>query len=375
MGKLKTQEEFIKDSIEVHGDKYTYELLEYVNGKSKVDITCTKHGPFNIAGTKLLGGQGCQICASEKQSLNSRDTIEKFVEKAQALHGDKYDYSLVELVNDNTLVKIRCKKHDTVFNKTPSKHKSGQGCPVCARESQRDKRLHTLDEFLSLARKAHGDKYDYSKVVLGTDSDIVEIICTKHNTSFWQMPASHKQGSGCPTCAIDIRSLSRKVTSAQFADNARVKHGDKYDYSRSVVDGVKTKVEIICPQHDSFWMSPSKHTGGRGCPKCSWEGSGYSQTKPGTFYILQHEGITKVGITNRKVIERIKGINRDSGLDFKLHSAVFSEDGAKARNIELQVLAWLKLHYKNVETKFDGYTECFVAVDIDALMSFVVPIS
>lgn len=302
----KTQEEFVKDAAEVHGSKYTYELTEYMGLQNKVDVTCTTHGKFSIGAGKLLQGQGCQKCSKE-----------------------------------------------------------------CT-----GKPRHTLAEFTVLAEKTHGNKYDYSFVDLKRDCDEIEIVCNKHGTSFWQKPSSHKQGGGCPICARESATAGKRLTTEKFVEKSRSVHGDKYDYSKSSVIGNGwQKVEIVCPKHEPFWMSPNHHGQGRGCPKCSWEGSGYSQTKPGSFYILRHEAITKVGITNRKVIERIKGINRDSGLDFKLHSSVFSEDGAKARNIELQVLAWLKLHYKNVETKFDGYTECFLDVDVDALMSFVVPIS
>ena len=44
MAKL-TTEEFIKKAREVHGDRYDYSKVEYVNKKTKVCIICKEHGP------------------------------------------------------------------------------------------------------------------------------------------------------------------------------------------------------------------------------------------------------------------------------------------------------------------------------------------
>lgn len=38
-------------------------------------------------------------------------TTEKFIKRAKAIHGDKYDYSETEYINMKTKVKIRCQKH------------------------------------------------------------------------------------------------------------------------------------------------------------------------------------------------------------------------------------------------------------------------
>lgn len=87
-------------------------------------------------------------------------TQEQFIERAREIHGNTYDYSAVEYVNSSTKVKIICPIHG-VFEQTPNKHLAGQGCKVCGRERTKVGK----DEFISRARKVHGDKYDYSKVV------------------------------------------------------------------------------------------------------------------------------------------------------------------------------------------------------------------
>ena len=58
-------------------------------------------------------------------------TIEQFIEEARKVHGDKYDYSNVEYVNNYTKVCIICPEHGE-FWQTPHNH-IGQknGCPKC----------------------------------------------------------------------------------------------------------------------------------------------------------------------------------------------------------------------------------------------------
>lgn len=54
----------------------------------------------------------------------------------------------------------------------------------------------------------------------------------------------------------------------QFVEDARKKHGDKYDYSKVEYQNALTKVCIICPIHGEFWQTPNKHLNGCGCKKC-----------------------------------------------------------------------------------------------------------
>ena len=42
-----TTDDFIKRSKNIHGDKYDYSLVEYINQKTKVKIICPVHGIFD----------------------------------------------------------------------------------------------------------------------------------------------------------------------------------------------------------------------------------------------------------------------------------------------------------------------------------------
>ena len=86
-------EEFIEKAKKVHGDKYDYSKVDYVNAKTKITIICKEHGEFSQTPTGHLSGRGCPICRYIKSSNAIRKTTEEFIEESKKVHGDKYDYS------------------------------------------------------------------------------------------------------------------------------------------------------------------------------------------------------------------------------------------------------------------------------------------
>ncbi len=184
-----TTEKFITKAKEVHGDKYDYSKTEYINSRTKINIICPIHGEFNQLPNRHSEGQGCIVCAG-----NEKSTTEKFIRKAVKFHGDKYDYSKVNYVNNNTKIIIVCQEHGE-FEQIPKHHLKGHGCLQCAGKEQ-----STTEEFIKKARMVHNTKYDYSKVNYINANTKISIICPIHCV-FEQKPCSHLQGQGCSSCA------------------------------------------------------------------------------------------------------------------------------------------------------------------------------
>lgn len=262
----KTKEEFIEEARAIHGDKYDYSKVEYINTNTKVCIICPKHGEFWQTPKNHLKGQGCRKCGHIKAHENTRDTKEQFVEKAKAVHGDKYDYSKVEYTNNRAKVCIICPKHGE-FWQVPYHHLRSCGCPKCTIESGEHTRAFTTEEFIERAKGIHGDKYDYSKVVYkGGDKDIC-IICPIHG-EFWQKPHVHLNSCGCPKCGIENSANSRRKTINDFIEKANEIHHNFYNYSKVNYTSASNLVTIICPKHGEFQQRPLNHLMGQGCPKC-----------------------------------------------------------------------------------------------------------
>ena len=86
-------------------------------------------------------------------------TTKEFIQKAKAVHGDKYDYSKVEYVNTSTKVCIICKKHGE-FWQLPSSHLKGHGCLKCRADGNTK---YTKEQCLEAARECHSRVEFYKK--------------------------------------------------------------------------------------------------------------------------------------------------------------------------------------------------------------------
>lgn len=117
-------DEFIEKSKSVHGDRFDYSHVSFVNTKTKVDIICKTHGVFRQTPEKHFLGHGCPYCAA-----NYRDTKESFISKARLIHGNLYDYSKVIYINSSTKVCIIDKKFGE-FWQVPNAHLNGEGHPL-----------------------------------------------------------------------------------------------------------------------------------------------------------------------------------------------------------------------------------------------------
>jgi very-short-patch-repair endonuclease len=186
--------DFINKAKEMHGDKYDYSNVEYNKMNEKVIITCKEHGDFEqTPSNHITHKQGCPICGG---SCLSNTT--EFIEKAIKKHGDKYDYSKVNYINNHTNVIIICKDHNE-YEQTPQTHLSGCGCRLCGVETMKTKQKTDIDDFIINANFKHNNKYDYSKINYINARTKIIIICKKHG-DFEQQPDSHLRGCGCPYC-------------------------------------------------------------------------------------------------------------------------------------------------------------------------------
>lgn len=63
--------------------------------------------------------------------------------------------------------------------------------------------------------------------------------------------------------------MGKKLTKEEFVKRSREKHGNKYDYSKTVYFGIHKKLLITCPFHGDFYQIGVNHThNGHGCPEC-----------------------------------------------------------------------------------------------------------
>lgn len=156
MSKRLTTDDFITKSKEIHGDKYDYSNVDYINARTNVKIICKLHGVFNQSPDNHLHGKGCCICGLKKQVNDRTLSVKEFIDRANKVHNYKYNYSSVDYHNNRKNVSIICKIHG-VFNQFPDNHLKGNGCPVCHHRISKSE--NDFLDFVGINNKENRQKY------------------------------------------------------------------------------------------------------------------------------------------------------------------------------------------------------------------------
>jgi hypothetical protein len=165
--------------------------------------------------------------------------------------------------------------------------------------------------------------------------------------------------------------MPKKKTKEEFVETSLFLHGNKYDYSKVVYLNNKTKVEIICKRHGSFYQTPNDHIGKHGCRTCSEEDNfnynmkdsllDENKNKPIDLYIINlysdNESFIKIGIS-KEVHNRHKNIKTKSKYNVSSF-LIFPCTVEEGTVIERDILVELREKFKYTpQVKFPGYKEC-----------------
>jgi protein-arginine kinase activator protein McsA len=128
------------------------------------------------------------------------------IEAMKVVHGDRYDYSLVEFKDVKSKVKVRCYTHgifqisfDNHVNSAHGAHPSG--CRKCAIEARAKAKTLDASLFVEEAIALNGDRYTYNMFDYTTRDKKIQITCNDCGSTFKQSPEKHLGGRGCPSCA------------------------------------------------------------------------------------------------------------------------------------------------------------------------------
>jgi len=312
--------------------------------------------------------------------MTTRSNKEDFIEKAEKIHGDKYDYHSSTYVNSKHKVEINCKLHGS-FWQTPSDHLSGRGCPNCRYISSAKSNSSTTEEFIEKANKIHNHRYDYSFSKYVNSHTKIKIACKAHG-QFLQIPRDHLSGSGCYKCGHENRTLKVSLSTEDFIRKAMLVHDRRYNYSEVDYINSQTKVKILCRVHGEFLQTPNNHLKGDGCPSCGRELIGWVRTRyenlvnkfgAGNLYVVELsndlESFIKIGIT----VKGFKSRFQKSRIPYtaNLLYEVTLTDGGILFDLEKYLFRQLKEFKYKPELIFNGYTECFKGVDLQDIKSTI----
>lgn len=251
---------FIEKARKVHGDKYDYSKVgDITSSKDIVTIICPKHGEFPQEVNSHLQGRGCAKCSGKKFCL------EDYIEKANKVWNNKYDYSKFKWKGIYEPVCIICPEHGE-FWQLPNNHLKGEcGCLECRGKSKDFKQLDSLDELIKRSKEKYGNKFDFSKSVWKGSREPIDIICPEHG-KFSTLPRQFLLNKyGCPKCRSNL-----KYTTESYIEECKKTHPNlNYDYSRTVYTYSTDPVTIICLKHGEFYPLASQFISeGTQCPEC-----------------------------------------------------------------------------------------------------------
>ena len=282
----KTTEEFVKEAKSLWDSRYDYSKVNYINNYTKVELKCNKcsNSFLTLPNDHIRKSHktGCPHCAG-----NIRKTTEQFIKEASEVHGNKYDYSKVNYINEQMRVKIICKECQKLFLRRYNQHiKEETGCPHCLRIKQKqqsiitrinakkryiikkeqgkqktlEKRLNVFNDLIKEAKEKHNNKYDYSQSTYKGLYKKIKIVCNTCLSSFEQTIKCHLLSTDCcPFCYIS--QFKNK-----FISESKAIHGDKYDYSKIDYKNADTRVKILCKKCNKYFsQKPSSHSSGSGC--------------------------------------------------------------------------------------------------------------
>jgi len=283
----------------------------------------------------------------------------EFIQKAVNVHGDIYDYSLVEYNGHNFPVEIICSVHGNFFQKPAYHIRKRSGCSQCYRDSQK----YNKNTFFKMAKLKFETNFEYGEYFGYREQ--INIVCKKHG-SFVTTPSVHLLGDGgCKQC----RSEKISIPIADWVARFNAHHYNRYDYSQNTKIVSDQKIIAVCSDHGEFYPIPNNHVKGHGCPKCACVNyvGGYSsdyfiknphkKDEVGILYLIRlfdsDEEFFKVGVTNRSTDLRFK--NR---LPYEYEIVVEHKTTLYCAHLQEQEILQRTDRY-TPKKHFSGWTECF----------------
>lgn len=360
-----TKEEFVEKAKNIHGDRYDYSLVEYVDSKTRVGIICPIHGVFTVTPSSHLTGRVCKKCSIEKRAAGARTSIKEFIDRSNILHNFKFDYSLVHQFQiQHEKVKIICPVHGE-FKQAANAHLQGYDCNKCSYEYRNTDKIVSKEEFERRLKERFGDKYLYDLDSYTKMSAPFRFKCEIHG---WleKTAKDFLTYRGCFKCF----RKNEPHTTESFIEKASKVHNNLYSYPDTIYGGRNNiNVDIYCRHHGSFTQTPMSHLAGGGCHVCaiiSTNALGIENIEESKFlythiYLLkmydEKESFYKIGLA--KIMSR-----RD--YRYKIESKytrkmLFIQKMSlyDAANIESKIISNYKEFRHYPLQKFSGHTECF----------------
>lgn len=233
-----SKKQFIERAVEKHGDKYDFSNLNYKGYNVRTEFVCREHGKFKTKPVVIVENLGCNKCSPTRKR-----TTEEIIKEFEDVHGDFYDYSKVNYINNLTKVDIICPHHGE-FKQRPKQHKRGEGCYLCGVEKSASNNINNRG-FYS-AKRARRHKEEWKKI----KANLYYIKITTKNDSFykigittWSIEDRFKYIDGCLDIIYSLESnlydvcikediILKEYNHLQYTPTIKMNHGNTECFSK-----------------------------------------------------------------------------------------------------------------------------------------------
>jgi len=316
----------------------------------------------------------------------------KYINKANQMFDNKFDYSKFVYVTAKTKSIIICPIHGE-YLQNMDKHtaKNSKGCAQCWNDSRpfpswfKGKDCTPFSVFKIKADKIFPNLYEYDEKSYNGISKDMLITCKKHGI-FKILPSNFlKSKLGCPLCGSEGRSVTKTKSVFNFLETANLIHDDAYAYPELDVlyKNRKSIIKIECAEHGIFTKKAQKHLAGQGCFECKIKSliqsdvlvGGYSDNlfevkpflkeKPAILYLLKINNYYKIGITSTAVTSRINSLKSKA----KQFSEIINIEILNTKNDTLFNCFKMEQHILQENAKFRIFkkwsTELLTHIDVE----------
>jgi hypothetical protein len=261
------QQSWVSLAIQLHGEKYDYSKVEFINSKTPVTVICKIHGAWQCQPslhTSKNKKRGCPACGGSQKK-----TTEQFILEANIKHEDAYDYTQVKYVNSHTNVEIICPKHGS-FNQSPTSHLTKSGCPDCSKvkrlEADRQKSVDSIQK--RLLEKTSGGVQMVEATFEKINAEAT-FICIKHGEFTRNVNTALYNSNTCLECFKESDSSNiREQHDVELNLNKKLKDGITYE-PFVYIGSKKTSIKLNCPAHGQWnVLYGAVVRNGVNCPKC-----------------------------------------------------------------------------------------------------------
>lgn len=195
--------------------------------------------------------------------MSRKKTQEEFVSEMNDVNPDIK--IIGEYVSAVTKIKCNCLICSYEWDATPNHLLNGKGCPKCAKTKIANALRKSDKTFIGEIRMVNPNIKIVGKYI--NNKTKVDCRCSICNNEWSAIPLNLLRGEGCPKCANNKKSYTRRKNTKEFVDrmksvNPNIKIIGKYVKSN-------VKIECQCLICGNEWMAKPNHLlNNRGCPFC-----------------------------------------------------------------------------------------------------------